>query len=182
MANVDPFIHPIPPKILADPQLRPFFEYFVKWAHDMWVRSGGGNDLVSDTGTRESYPWSEDVTEGVRDSFYSSLAANTEIEQEIIYNFPVEHDFNRLTAKTINNEIYTAVDNMFINATNNSTLVLPANPIENSQVDFTKDKTKLTLKGNGKKVNGTTQDIIFKKERLGRQIRYFIDVDEWFFI
>lgn len=64
MANVDPFIHPIPPKILADPQLRPFFEYFVRWAHDMWVRSGGGNDLVSDTGTRESYPWVLDEQQG----------------------------------------------------------------------------------------------------------------------
>ena len=132
----------------------------------MWKRTGGSSDDVADTGLRETYPWLQEH--------------NTDDQQQIVYN--VETPVVQLITKTISRETYTAVDNMFINATNNSTLVLPANPIENSQVDFTKDGTKLTLKGNGKKVNGTTQDIIFKKERLGRQIRYFIDVDEWFFI
>jgi len=164
--QVDPFIYPIPKKILADPELRPYFEYFHRWAHDMWKRTGGSSDDVADTGLRETYPWLQEH--------------NTDDQQQTVYN--VETPVVQLITKTISRETYTAVDNMFINATNNSTLVLPANPIENSQVDFTKDKTKLTLKGNGKKVNGTTQDIIFKKERLGRQIRYFIDVDEWFFI
>jgi len=164
--QVDPFIYPIPKKFLNDPELRPYFEYFHRWAHDMWKRTGGSSDDVADTGLRETYPWLQEH--------------NTDDQQQIVYN--VETPVVQLITKTISRETYTAVDNMFINATNNSTLVLPANPIENSQVDFTKDKTKLTLKGNGKKVNGTTQDIIFKKERLGRQIRYFIDVDEWFFI
>ena len=164
--QVDPFIYQIPKKILADPELRPYFEYFHRWAHDMWKRTGGSSDDVADTGLRETYPWLQEH--------------NTDDQQQTVYN--VETPVVQLITKTISRETYTAVDNMFINATNNSTLVLPANPIENSQVDFTKDKTKLTLKGNGKKVNGTTQDIIFKKERLGRQIRYFIDVDEWFFI
>ena len=164
--QVDPFIYPIPKKFLNDPELRPYFEYFHRWAHDMWKRTGGSSDDVADTGLRETYPWLQEH--------------NTDDQQQIVYN--VETPVVQLITKTISRETYTAVDNMFINATNNSTLVLPANPIENSQVDFTKDGTKLTLKGNGKKVNGTTQDIIFKKERLGRQIRYFIDVDEWFFI
>jgi len=164
--QVDPFVYPIPKKFLNDPELRPYFEYFHRWAHDMWKRTGGSSDDVADTGLRETYPWLQEH--------------NTDDQQQTVYN--VETPVVQLITKTISRETYTAVDNMFINATNNSTLVLPANPIENSQVDFTKDGTKLTLKGNGKKVNGTTQDIIFKKERLGRQIRYFIDVDEWFFI
>lgn len=164
--QVDPFVYPIPKKFLSDPELRPYFEYFHRWAHDMWKRTGGSSDDVADTGLRETYPWLQEH--------------NTDDQQQTVYN--VETPVVQLITKTISRETYTAVDNMFINATNNSTLLLPANPIENSQVDFTKDKTKLTLKGNGKKVNGTTQDIIFKKERLGRQIRYFIDVDEWFFI
>lgn len=179
--KVDPFIHPIPKSLLNNPETRSYFEYLNRWAHDMWRRTGGSEDLIDAGGTRETYPWAEDFTEDSRDSFYSSLTANAEIDQEISYNFPIE-EVKQLITKTIDNEVYTAVDNMFINATNNSTLILPKNPCENSQVDFTKDGTKLTLKGNGKKVNGTTQDIIFKKERLGRQIRYFIDVDEWFFI
>lgn len=46
MARVDPFVIPIPPELLKDPQTREFFEYFVRWAHDIWLRTGGGNDAV----------------------------------------------------------------------------------------------------------------------------------------
>lgn len=167
MTQVDPFIHPIPKSLLNNPDTRSYFEYLNRWAHDMWVRTGGGEDLIDAGSTRETYPWTEDTS--------------ADIDQNMVYTFPME-EVKQLITKTISRETYTAVDNMFINATNNSTLILPKNPCENSQVDFTKDGTKLTLKGNGKKVNGTKKNIIFKKERLGRQIRYFIDVDEWFFI
>lgn len=47
--RVDPFVAPIPKKIQEDPELRPFFEYFIRWAHDIWLRTGGGVDVVEDT-------------------------------------------------------------------------------------------------------------------------------------
>jgi len=112
--QVDPFIYPIPKKFLNDPELRPYFEYFHRWAHDMWKRTGGSSDDVADTGLRETYPWLQEH--------------NTDDQQQIVYN--VETPVVQLITKTISRETYTAVDNMFINATNNSTLVLPANPIE----------------------------------------------------
>lgn len=180
--NVDPFIHPIPLKIQSDPELRPFFEYFVRWAHDMWKRTGGGNDLVADTGTRESYPWELNES-GAQDvsNVYDLFKQEPQSINQNLYPQIIE-SVKEITTKTISNETYTAVDNMFINMTNNSTLLLPANPMKNSVVYFSKDDSKATLRPNGKKINGTLSDIVFYKERLGRQIHYFIDIDEWFFI
>ena len=49
LANVDPFVIPVPPKLLEDPELRPFFEYLNRFLHDLFVRSGGGEDLVENS-------------------------------------------------------------------------------------------------------------------------------------
>ena len=176
--NVDPFIHPIPKKILSDPDLRPFFEYFVRWAHDMWRRTGGGDDEVSDTGLRETYPWMQEFN---ADNF-EKMAYNVENITNNEFSYPVEVETKTLTTKTISSETYTAVDNMFINATNDSTLIMPENPERDSLIYFSKDSTGFTLRPNGKKVNGTLEDIKFYKNRLARQVWYFIDADEWFFI
>lgn len=55
VVKVDPFLLPIPKKLLRDPELRPFFEYFVRWAHDIWLRTGGGDDAISELQIGELY-------------------------------------------------------------------------------------------------------------------------------
>ena len=50
MAKVDPFVAPIPRKFLNDPELRPFFEYLNRHLHDMFIRSGGGDDAIENLG------------------------------------------------------------------------------------------------------------------------------------
>lgn len=44
--SVDPFVIPIPQKLLNDPELGPTFQYLWKFLYDMWQRSGGGNDAI----------------------------------------------------------------------------------------------------------------------------------------
>ncbi len=46
MAKVDPFVAPIPSKFLNDPELRPFFEYLNRFLHDIFIRTGGGDDAI----------------------------------------------------------------------------------------------------------------------------------------
>lgn len=48
MARVDPFLSPLPKKIIQDPELRPFYEFLLRFLHDIWLRTGGGVDLVED--------------------------------------------------------------------------------------------------------------------------------------
>lgn len=49
MAKVDPFVAQIPRKFLNDPELRPFFEYLNRFLHDLFIRTGGGDDLIEAT-------------------------------------------------------------------------------------------------------------------------------------
>lgn len=44
--KVDPFVIPIPRKILEDHDSRVYFEYLNNFLHGMWVRTGGGTDLI----------------------------------------------------------------------------------------------------------------------------------------
>lgn len=48
MTTVDPFIIPVPRKIAQDPELAPFFNYLIRFCHDLWLRTGGANDNIDD--------------------------------------------------------------------------------------------------------------------------------------
>ena len=55
MAKVDPFLLNIPKQLQSDPETRGFFEYLIRWAHDITQRTGGGNDLIAETQIGELY-------------------------------------------------------------------------------------------------------------------------------
>lgn len=169
--QVDPFIHPIPKEFLSNHSTRSYYEYLHRFLHDLWKRTGGGSDLVADTGTREAYPWAQDD-------------AGDDIEQDSVSNYSYnEFPVVNLTKKVINKESYTCLDNMFILMQNGSTLTLPKYPIKDSVVWFFKQDNSLAkINGNGRKVNGVSGDITFRKPGIGRQIHYFDEIGEWVFI
>lgn len=47
MSKTDPFIIPIPRKITSDPELNPYFLYLQRFLHDLWKRTGGSEDFIS---------------------------------------------------------------------------------------------------------------------------------------
>lgn len=73
MAKVDPFTAPIPAKFLNDPELRPFFEYLNRFLHDLFIRTGGGDDAI------------EDIEESLVTELQTStlLATNRRLEKRI---------------------------------------------------------------------------------------------------
>lgn len=49
MAQVDPFIIPLPRKLSDDPETGPWFQYTQKFLHDLWLRTGAGDDAIAGT-------------------------------------------------------------------------------------------------------------------------------------
>ena len=47
MTQVDPFIIQIPRELQDTREKRAFFEYLVRWCHDIWLRTGGSNDTIA---------------------------------------------------------------------------------------------------------------------------------------
>lgn len=45
--KVDPFLIPLPHALARDTETRAWFQYLQRWLHDMWLRTGGGDDSIS---------------------------------------------------------------------------------------------------------------------------------------
>ena len=114
--KVDPFVAPIPLKILRDNELRPFFEYLVRWAHDIWIRTGGATDEVEENSTRETYPWVLEDTS--KDVFNYSV---TEVYL---------HKFRAISA----NIDYEAVSWDWINAKKKTKITFPKYPKDGDEL------------------------------------------------
>jgi len=50
LAKVDPFVIQWPQKWMADDEIRPVIEYLNRFLHDVFIRTGGGDDLIDDSG------------------------------------------------------------------------------------------------------------------------------------
>ena len=48
MANVDQFVIRWPKKWESDPELRDVLRYLNRFLHDLWIRTGGGPDLIEE--------------------------------------------------------------------------------------------------------------------------------------
>ncbi len=49
--KVDPRVYPVPKELLNNPKLRAYFEDLERFLHDLWVRSGAGEDLTATAST-----------------------------------------------------------------------------------------------------------------------------------
>ena len=163
--KVDPFVYPIPQELTKDKETRVFFEYFVRWAHDMWVRSGGGDDAVAEATIQEVYPWptSEEGTGDVQN----------------LYQNNIDTTLGKLRAVTVS-EAYTAQVNDFVNAKSCATITFPQYPDDGDIIVIRNgDGSSIKLAGNGKSLNGSTTGTL-SRQGTAIEFYYFIDSDEWF--
>lgn len=167
MTQVDPFVHPIPRPLQQDPAVRNYFEYMNRFLHDLWVRTGGGDDAITNISVREAYPWdysdTESASSAVIQGLYSAL-------------MPEVRQFSAVTATSD----YTALAYDFVNAKNRIEVKFPQYPGENDVVIIRNgDGTRIKLSGNGKNINGQSSGEI-NLEGTSLTFQYFIDTDEWF--
>ena len=166
VTKVDPFLHPIPPELLQNRETRAFFEYFVRWAHDMWARSGGGDDDIASAQIEESFPW--DLSD-------SSNGGSANIS--MLYPSP-EAETNTFRAVSVASN-YTALPFEFVNAANGAVIAFPPSPKENGIIVVRNgDGSTIGLDGSGKNINGSTTGEL-KRKGTAIEFYYFIESDEW---
>ena len=168
MAQVDPFLLPIPKALLKDAEVRSYFEYMSRFLHDLWVRSGAGDDFVADQSVRENYPWekAEDVE------------SSTSLADLAVFNQGGD-DSRTYRAVTVVAD-YDAVSYDFVNATQSATVSLPIHPEENSIVIIRNgDGSNIKLSGNGRNINGSLTGNL-RVNGTAIHFHYFIDDNEWF--
>ena len=170
-----------PPPSVTFPQRNPFKQGSPEWTfvsqlinglnsqriiiEQLFRRSGGGTDTISETGIRETFAWT--VPEADNDDV-NSLFSSTEQAPS----------FNAIT-KAVD---YTLASFDYVNFTGNATATFPANPGENDEIIIRKSGgSKVGLNGNGKNMNGSSTGSLYKNG-TSIKFKYFIDTDEWFAI
>ncbi len=167
VTQVDPFIIPIPPSLLGSPDTRHYFEYLNRFLHDLWLRTGGGDDSVASSDVEETYPW--------------SFTAEPENNVQNLFNSQDAGMGGALNCITVSTA-YTAAANDFINAKNGATITLPQYPNDSEFIIVRNgDGTAIKLNGNGKSLNGSATGTLSRRETCIR-FNYFLDSDEWFSI
>jgi len=168
-----------PPPQVTFPQRNPFPQRSQEWAfinqlinglnsqriiiEQLWRRTGGGTDIITNTQVRESYAWSVPSED---ESDINSLFQSSDVGRE----------FNAITKSGD----YTLVSYDYVNFTGTAKATFPLNPGENDKIRIRKGAgSKITLNGNGKNINGSKTGAIYNN---GTSITfsYFIDTDEWF--
>ena len=163
MTIVDPRLEHIPSRFLEKPDSRIYFEGLERFLHDLWVRTGGGNDAIEAADIAEKFPWpiSESYSEAREFTFPALL--------------PEVKEFRAVTVT----QNYTANDHDFINANQNAQITFPQYPAENSVIIVRNDdNSSIKLNGNGKNINGSLTGVIARKTTC-IEFYYFIDSDEW---
>jgi len=88
LAKVDPFVIQWPNKWMSDPEIRPVIEYLNRFLHDLFIRTGGGFDLIEDAEVGASIGQSDAVR---------LMAQLTRLEKRV--EAVEERDFDGLNAK-----------------------------------------------------------------------------------
>lgn len=165
MADVDPFQHPIPIAFMRDDELRHWCEYLHEHLFQNWVRTGGGDDAISNADVQEKYSW--ELAPKAEESVTGLPSSTVAIERD---------KFNAVSVTTS----YTSCDYEFINCSNPITITLPYNPCENSVIIIrNSDGSQVTIDGNSKNINGES-DALLRAKNSSIVFHYFIDSDEWF--
>ena len=186
MARVDPFLHPIPRGLLKDAETRAFFEYLIRFLHDLWKRTGGGNDFIDqgnfgDLNSSASYQSAIDQVAEIVNSYRIQepneiIGHIQEQESPEMQGAPILEPvrFNNLAAggtalTTTGPEVVLCFN------TAAATVTLNANPHDGESVKISRRDGTVTVNGD---INGTTSILIPSKYDT-MQLVYSAEAGEW---
>jgi len=178
MAKVDPFVIPIPKALHTDPEVRFYHEYLNKFLHDLWIRTGGGNDDIRDEGVKELYPWQALTDEEPESVFgaFGRLGANAEDRAENPYGNTGQNT-DKVEVIPVSGD-YTTTGSQIVICTNTASITVTLNPSpdDGEEVHIKRQNTgTVTVSGD---IDGdSSKDIIFRYD--SPHLVYTVEADEW---
>ena len=150
--NVDPFVIRWPQKWINDPELQDTLRYLNRFLHDLWLRTGGGDDFIFNIGG--------DITAlEIRVTDLEVRMDAVELRLDL-----VEARLDALEALTFiqitATANHTTERNEIITCTNTSSITISLNaapntiPAANEEVHVVRAGSLVTVSGNGKLIMG----------------------------
>jgi hypothetical protein len=184
MANVDPFVIRWPKKWESDPELRDVLRYLNRFLHDLWIRTGGGPDLI------------EGGLEGIEDLQDQINVINDRLDAIDIRLDLIEADIADLQARVIGLEgltVVTAVDytidgtvtgHQTIVCTADLTVSLDPAPSDRdtATIKVGQKNTKVIIDGNGKLIEEDSTMTLRRRNtkiQIGIDLEFSAELDRW---
>jgi hypothetical protein len=174
LTDVDPFVIKWPNAWLTDPEVGPVVQYLNRFLHDLWLRTGGGDDAITEVQIGELYET------GIES------ATVTELEQELndydFYILPEPEDVDEPNYTTervwdkrrVSGNTY-ASDYSMLSVSGGKTVYLPAYPDVNSEVIVINEdgqSVSVEAQGNDIRIRGTTDKAVDWSE-AGQSINFY---------
>jgi len=166
LAKVDPFVVKWPDKWTRDPQIEPVIRYLNRFLHDLWQRTGGGDDSISSIENGELYDpgiQTFDHEEFERDQIIPELERVEVLE-------PIEVVTTSVDLTTTGSQVVICTNTSAI------TITLNANPDDGEQLHIKRQNTgSINVSG---AIDGDTLKSIAKRYDSPHLI-FTIDAGEW---
>lgn len=192
MANVDPYVIPIP-RTITDPKTGgPSDEFFAwlrydnRWKHDIWVRTGAGDDAVEETQLGELYDPGMQTSNS--DELIDELEVSTEMAviQDVVERLEeLENDHQEpvylkaLEPYTVatGDTAYTTAGDQFITCLNTAAAVITLNatPDDGEEVIIWRGDNSVTVSGS---INGSTS-IVLASQYDAPHLKYSAAAGVW---
>lgn len=175
MADVDPFVIPIPQEFMGSEETRRYYEYLHRFLHDLWQRTGGGDDAIQEVQIGELYETgiesalSSEIEQDLNEFDFAPIIEPDNDEDS--WQPQIERAWNK---RRINSNTY-ATDYDMYSVRDNKTVYLPENPDINSEVIvINEDGSNITVDGNGNKIKvRVTQDTSINWSNAGQSINFY---------
>ena len=178
MANVDPFVIRWPKKWESDPELRDVLRYLNRFLHDLWIRTGGGPDLIEEA--LEAIEDLQDQINAIIVRLDANEAAIADLQARVI-------DLEGLTVVTAVDYTIdgTTTGHQTIVCTAEITVSLDPAPSDRdtATIKVGQKNTKVIIDGNGKLIEADSTMTLRRrqtKRQIGMDLEYSAELDRWF--
>lgn len=173
VTQVDPFLIPIPRKILEDRESRVYFEYLNRFLHDLWTRTGGGNDDVAESQIGELYE------PGIQVSNADELVEELEVDAEMFYRQDFDPSSSGVEVVVVTSD-YTTTGNQAVVVNSSSPVTITANPSPDSSEFFhvIRYGTGMVTVQSSKLINGKSSKSIIRQYTAPKHL-YIAELDTW---
>ena len=174
-ANPPPGIRNMPKDWFDDPAKRAYHEHIIILMRQLWNRTGGGEDTVTTTTVRETYPWDIDLEGNENNShLYGSLEAETEASFNPFFE---PEPFSWFETSQSSN--YTLTAGEWATFTASATATLPQYPKQGDRIRVTKGVRCVSFNGNGNKLNGFSAGVLPGATGSVIELEFSVLNEEW---
>lgn len=177
MANVDPFVIRWPKKWESDPELRDVLRYLNRFLHDLWIRTGGGPDLIEEG--LEAIEDLQDQINAIIVRLDANEAAIADLQARVI-------DLEGLTVVTAVDYTIdgTVTGHQTIVCTAEITVSLDPAPSDRdtATIKVGQNRTKVIIDGNGKLIEEDSTMTLRRRNtqiQIGIDLEFSAELDRW---